>query len=139
MLTLDCHTVDSIFESLSSITGVTRGTLTTFLQTIDLDSHYSDSSMYDGWPDSLVFRLFYQHFKLRPSFDATYWFHLTRVVPSSTFSEGILPLSNTVGRIWDMLRNLAGEAISDKEWAQFRSKVESGSLGHYSEALSDEG
>jgi hypothetical protein len=61
----------------------------------------------------------------RKPFDATYWFHLTRTLPTTTFGEGILPLGRKLDSLWDMLFQLVEENISRQDWLEFRQGMES--------------
>ena len=57
------------------------------------------------------------------SLDAVCWFHLSRVQSPITFKNGILPLRDQLNSIWDSLRSIAGNRISDSHWTNFRNKM----------------
>ncbi|MBI1955484.1 MAG: hypothetical protein HYS38_03735 [Acidobacteria bacterium] len=58
-----------------------------------------------------------------PAPSSVCWFHGTRVAPGTTFDDGILPLSESLDRIWGFLGRLAKQWSSRKEWEAFRANM----------------
>lgn len=74
-----------------------------FLQDFDLDKHYEENYLLDS-PDRELLRAFQQYMGSLPqSIDRVYWFHLTRTLLEEDFSEGILPLTDSLDKLWDIV------------------------------------
>lgn len=106
MVDLDCESPQSSLNSLSRIFGIDEMGLREFLASIDLDRHYElNNPQLMAGPELL--RLFeLEGGRQRESIDRVYWFHLTRVLSSTQFQDGILPLGQVLPSIWTMLFKL---------------------------------
>src|SRR5437899_12977202 len=120
MILLDCESIDSIYGSLEAITGAKRGAIESFLDSMDVDALYNSSSPPPCPGNDFLLRAFRKNFHSKLSYDATCWFHLTRVPGNCNFEAGILPLYQRLDSIWDFLFSLLHGAISKKQWNNFR-------------------
>ncbi|BBT17353.1 hypothetical protein WP8S17C03_34020 [Metapseudomonas otitidis] len=120
MAVLDCETYGSTIESISQVYGVGVDSIEGFLKVIDLEAEYERSKIYHSC-DTYLKILFEQEFGApRVQLDTVAWFHLTRTVSASDFSQGILPLGQVLGRIWDMLDSLLDDPVQKANLAAMR-------------------
>ena len=120
MILLDCESIDSIYGSLETIAGAKRSAIESFLDSMDLDALYNSSSPPSCPRNDYLLDAFRKNFHSSLSYDATCWFHLTRVAENTNFEAGILPLGQQLDSIWDFLHSLVRTAISEKLWNDFR-------------------
>jgi len=103
MAILDCESYSSSLGSICTLYGITRHDIITFLRKIDVEEEYKSKVIYDTCDDHIK-NLFESRFgKPIKRIRKTRWFHLTRVPMNTDFSEGILPLHEVLGRIWDTM------------------------------------
>jgi hypothetical protein len=119
-LILDCESIDSIYGSLEAIAGAKRSAIESFLDSMDLDALYNSISPPRRPGNEYLLDAFKRTFHSNLSYDATCWFHLTRVPGNCNFEAGILPLDQQLDSIWKFLYGLLGGAISEKQWKAFR-------------------
>lgn len=130
---LDCSSVSQTYASLENIVGIPEHDLRNFIRARNLDSLHAanDGGQYPGY---LFLETLGKTFNPTLNFNATVWFHLTRVTSDTGFGEGILPLCEAIDSIWKFLFGLASQfSVSSQQWAEFRIKMESCSVGHFSE------
>lgn len=130
---LDCHTRTSAIESFSTITGVKSSALRSRLAVFDLEAHFKDLQTWEE-PDDVLLRvgLDGQEQSWEPA--EICWFHATRVPTNTAFrSQGILPASKSADALWASLRTIDPQPPDEAEWSRFRSLVEGGQLGEWSE------
>ena len=48
------------------------------------------------------------------------WFHASRVLPGTTFEEGILPTTGRLPQLWNALKEFAREWLSEDQWRQYQ-------------------
>src|SRR5262245_8960616 len=96
MTVLDCETIDSIYGSLEAIAGVKRSAIESFLDSMDLEALYRSSSPPRIPGNDYLLDAFRRTFRSELSYDATCWFHLTRVPEGCNFEAGILPLNQAI-------------------------------------------
>ncbi len=102
MIILDCENYSSTMESLSTIYDVNIHKIDQFFKSFDIDYHYEISDP-DRMGDQELRIVFEETFQLQPKkLDKVCWFHLTRTLPEENFSEGILPLSKSLIKVWDI-------------------------------------
>lgn len=111
---LDCETLESTYESIENILGLTENTL---------------KSVFDEMI-SIGFEDFREEFcsKIAPipcSIDFICWFHITRIGINTDFSDGILPLYLGVEKIWNFLYSLAENDFAMEDWVDFKNKMNS--------------
>lgn len=123
MKKLDCETIDSTYESLEQILGTSRSRLESLFEGIDIESFYRNRPHHPQPPEDLVFSEVRKLATLEGEYDRTCWFHLTRILDTNTFEQGILPLGKCLDAIWNLLYSLARKQVSAEEWGEFRSDM----------------
>jgi hypothetical protein len=123
MVVLDCESLDSTYESVQSIFGLTRQAIDHVFASLHVERFYAENRDYPHDAPHLLFERIKAEASSAIRFDAVCWFHLSRVTSPTTFENGILPLGEQVNAIWDLLRTIVGARISDSEWAEFREKM----------------
>ncbi len=108
MIVLDCETYESAIRSVCQIYGVKEKSAEELLVSIDLEKEFEKSYVFENFnSDKHVRNLFEQKFGPPiAKIEEVSWFHLTRTVKNSDFSDGILPLGLALDRIWEMLTSL---------------------------------
>lgn len=118
---LDCESVETTYNSLERILGVTRQSMEKVFQDFDIDRYYTlNPNSYDR-PNELLLSKVLGSDQLDIEFDCVCWFHLTRTVQTNKFEEGILPLNKAINLIWDFLYALVDKELPLKEWIKFKS------------------
>jgi hypothetical protein len=123
MVVLDCESLDSTYDSVQSIFGLTRQAIDHVFASLDVERFYSENRGYPHDAPHLLFERIRAESRSPIQFDAVCWFHLSRVLSAHSFENGILPLGDQVDSIWNVLRGLVGRRSSDSEWAAFREKM----------------
>jgi hypothetical protein len=103
---IDCEDLHSTLQCLSDIYAVDQNELTQFFRSIDLELHYRTRNPSLSSEDELQ-RLLEE--RVGPPSNPpsrAYWFHLTRVLPGTSFADGILPLDQALPRVWSLLEHL---------------------------------
>jgi hypothetical protein len=122
--TLDCHTVESTYESLERITAVSKSKIKSFFEEVgDLDLYYREHPHYSESGDVLLFELFQKQHNPKLEYDAVCWFHLSRTYSSETFKEGIKPLGSMLEEIWGFLYSLIDKDFNEQEWMNFKNNI----------------
>lgn len=91
-LVLDCESFDTAVVSLARIFQTTPEDLKILLSVKEISAHYETHFRELPEFSSYIYGIAEQHFGSSLPLDAVCWFHTTRVLPGTTFSEGILPL-----------------------------------------------
>lgn len=123
MVVLDCESLDSTYESVQSVFGLTRQAIEHVFASLDVEKFYSENRGYPYDAPHLLFEKIKAEASCHIQFDAVCWFHLSRVPSPLSFENGILPLGEQVEAIWDLLRKIVGKRSSDSEWAEFRQEM----------------
>lgn len=123
MVILDCESLDSTYDSIKSIFGLTREAVDGVLASLDVERFYAENRDYPHDAPHLLLERIKAESSSPSQFDAVCWFHLTRAQSSKTFENGILPLGDQVNAIWESLRLLAGSRVSDHDWSEFRNNM----------------
>jgi hypothetical protein len=96
LVILDCESIDSIYGSLEAIAGAKRSAIESFLDSVDLDALYNSDSPPPCPVNDYLLDAFRKNFHSSLSYDASCWFHLTRVarrtrrkIVATTSSEGL--------------------------------------------------
>lgn len=129
-LVLDCESFDTALVSLSKIFQTTPENLKILFSAKEIGAHYEIH--WRELPEfrSYIYAIAEQHFGSPLLLDAICWFHTTRVLPGTTFSEGILPLDAALPSLKERLL----EAVEDAGVkAQLHHALYSGCVGdhHY--------
>jgi hypothetical protein len=129
---LDCHDLETALASLADAIGTTQAELEQALREYD-ESRFEDRTE-DSWermPREVLEQFGLDVETVAGRFDGAHYFHGTRAIDPEAFRRrGILPLDKVVDELWTTLRELAGDEVTDEEWADFRRSVESGAGGH---------
>jgi len=117
---LDCESVETTYNSLERILGVTRQSMEKVFQDFDIDRYYTlNPNSYDR-PNELLLSKVLSSDQLDIEFDCVCWFHLTRTVQTNKFEEGILPLNKAINLIWDFLYALVDQELDLNEWNKLK-------------------
>lgn len=131
MVVLDCENVETMYESVESITGIKRSELDAFFAGFDMDKFYEENSDFYEPGDSLLLLKISEMEKCNiQQIDAVNWFHLSRTYKGNSFNQGILSLGEAIDQIWDFLYELQSGHISKEEWEDFRHKKFAESKSH---------
>ncbi len=123
MSVLDCESVETTYDSLQTILGMSRNDIEGVFDGLDIDRFYEERPDSLIEPDELVFSAVTNGLPPIGAFDRVCWFHLTRTVENNAFRRGILPLGECIGAIWDSLYQTAQDHISVGEWNHFRQDL----------------
>lgn len=127
-VTLDCESFDSALASLGRIFNASPDRIRAFLSLPEIGAIYD--SKWREMPDlkNYVYAVVIHHFGRPALLDEIFWFHGTRVLPDSTFSDGIHPLGVALPQIKKALVSV----ISDTEIKQkLRKVLESNGVGEH--------
>lgn len=103
---LDCENYNTMISSLESIFATSGNDISSFLRSVDIEEIWGKSPQKKQAYEYL-FEEFNNEFKIDNSkIIRAYWFHNTRVLKSSKFEEGILPLSMAIVKIELLLNNI---------------------------------
>lgn len=130
MLQLDCHNIEKTYDSLISIFGLKRSQLENFLS--DLANEENSVLRSNHYTGNLLDRL-NERAPVKTGYDATCWFHLTRLPEGTGFSKGLRPLHDTLPNILDWLGDRVIQKVSRDSWQSFeesvlRGEIEGGTL-----------
>lgn len=108
---IDCSSLDTAMTSVSKLFGVDADHLLDVMIGIDLNKMYEDHRV-DGRADKELFSLLEQKLGRKVILPReAYWFHLTRVLRTTTFEEGILPLRDALPMVWNTFRSIVPNGI----------------------------
>jgi hypothetical protein len=98
--TLNCENYESSIGCLAHVYGKEVAGLERFLSELDIGREY-EAEKISVRGDCYLFDVFQAEFgKALRSWDRVRWFHLTRVPLGTDFSEGILPLTLSLEKVW---------------------------------------
>ena len=135
-LILDCESFDTALGSLAEIFQTTPDDLKALLSSKEIGTHYE--THWRKLPDfsDYIYALTVRHFGCPLPLDAVCWFHTTRVLPGTTFSEGILPLDAALPSLKErLLAAIDDDSVREK----LRDAFQSGRVGdhHYATKTRD--
>lgn len=116
-LILDCESFDTAVDSLAKVFRTEPDRLKWLLAREELSTHYESHAQDLLSFKDYLFEVVEHHFGSPLSLDAVCWFHTTRVLAGTTFSEGILPLNAALPQLKAMLIE-AVDDVSVKEQLQ---------------------
>ncbi len=132
MLWLDCHDLHSTLASLEAAIGTTPAELERALREHD-EAQLAEWTE-DPWqlmPREVLERFGTDVETVAGRLEGAYYFHGTRALDPEAFRRrGILPLAQMLDELWEGLRELVRDEMTDEGWAAFRHDVETGSRGH---------
>jgi hypothetical protein len=108
-LVLDCESFETAVDSLTRIFQTTPDSLKALLSAKEIGTHYE--THWQELPDfkDYIYSVVEQHFGSPLALDSVCWFHTTRILPGTSFAEGILPLDAALPSLKAMLI----EAVDD--------------------------
>ena len=111
---LDCEDGESAVESLSKCFDCEQSELLEVLQSIDIGEVYSNfDNSPDVGSDEYLHDYVVEKLGEPDKTESVCWFHLTRTLDGNDFSDGILPLSQSLDLIWETLISIfEGSEIS---------------------------
>jgi hypothetical protein len=107
MTLLDCTSPESTIASLAALLNRSESTLRRQLEAGQLDEYYGPGKFPGRDNRDIVVEDFLGISGGVRSADEIYWFHATRVLPETTFCEGILPLAQIEPRLQATLDRLS--------------------------------
>lgn len=103
MMVLDCESRESTLESISKCYKIPIDEIDVFLTTTNIDNYYNGNKPHLS-PEKVIIHSFEKHFsQIRYFPSKIYWFHSTRTYKGNRFNRGILPLSESLDIIWDII------------------------------------
>ena len=122
MLILDCENPASALKSVAEIYGIATPAITAFLKAFDIEEYYEKHNP-DDYGDRVLTTAFEKECHVKPKpLDYVCWFHLTRTLPHNNFSEGILPLPESLEIIWETLFAVFKGSSHCKNLADLKSR-----------------
>lgn len=100
---IDCESYESALASLSGVYSASSGDIKDYFSNFDLDSEYEKYREEMDSSDLLQLKFNQRFGSPKYSVTGVSWFHLTRTLEGTRFSEGILPLGEALPKIWDTL------------------------------------
>lgn len=125
MKILDCESIESTYKSLEAILGVKRNELQQMFDSLDLDKAWEENYRLFKSRDDLLLSYVKGKTCCKTEFDAICGFHCTRTPPSNTFADGLLPLNQSIDKIWDYLFILVEKQLTTQQWADLRVSISS--------------
>lgn len=112
MFILDCSTADNAIDSLCKCFSCSKCDIVDFLLSVDLDTIYAEiDSSPDVQSDVYLYNRTVEKFGEPDEIEYTYWFHCTRTAPEENFSDGILPLGDSLDRVFEIALQMAPNHI----------------------------
>lgn len=118
---IDCESYESALASLSGVYGASSEDIKDYLSNFDLDSEYEKYKEEMDAGDLLQLKFNQQFGSPKYSVTGISWFHLTRTLEGTSFSEGILPLGAALPRLWDMLISIPKARIKRRRLEELRA------------------
>jgi hypothetical protein len=100
---IDCESYESALASLAGVYRASIADIREFLSEFDIESEYEKYKGDMDAADVLQTKFNQQFGAPKLAVIGISWFHLTRAVARTRFSEGILPLGLALPKLWDML------------------------------------
>jgi hypothetical protein len=122
-----CKDDKHIYSSISGITGVSQTEVDQFIQQITCGD-----TLFHGNPnhERVMLTECTKYFTCSVQPYETCYFHGTRCLPSTTFANGLLPVSDAIDEIWNSLFELVQENETRDSWNSFRKEYEASCEAH---------
>lgn len=128
-MTLDCHGVDTMLDSVAAAIGRSPEDLADALRR---DEGRSEHDEFGAITERALSRFGVDAADV--AFEQTCWFHGTRTLDPGRYERvGLLPLPMVVDWIWTQLGDLVRDNVSSEDWAAFRRSIENGGGGHWAQ------
>jgi hypothetical protein len=118
---IDCESYESALASLAGVYGVSSEDIKDYLSNFDLDGEYEKYKEDMDASDLLLTKFNEEFDRPKRPIAGVSWFHLTRTLKGSTFSEGILPLGAALPKLWDMLVSIPKAKIKKRRLEEMRT------------------
>ncbi len=128
---LDCTSVESTYRSFERILQLSRTDIDSIFNDFDLAEHFTANPKDDRRPGEILLEIFSHQGCETKEPDETYWFHATRIPHSEKFADGIRPLHAQLEHIWKFLFTLVSDTFQERDWMQFRIKLETQHDSHH--------
>lgn len=112
---LDCSSVDTAAHSLAELLGLSLADLQTKMETFEIDWDHERTP-----PEDQVLIQLGANPHSPPEPRAIRWFHATRVLPGTTFEEGLLPTVAVLPKMWEALGACAAEWLTTNQWNDYQ-------------------
>ncbi|CAM0554886.1 hypothetical protein EHLJMEHL_00474 [Vreelandella titanicae] len=110
MFELDCSSGEKALASLSFGFQCTIEELKEVLFSLDLDGLYEEFQSAPQIPtEQYLYEQVIESLGEPLPLSSVVWFHCTRTCPDTDFSEGIAPLNDSLGRVWEIILRYAPE------------------------------
>jgi hypothetical protein len=118
---IDCESYESALASLSGVFGASSEDIKDYLSRFDLDSEYENYKGDMDAGDLLQIKVDQEFGGPQRSVTGISWFHLTRTLDGTTFSEGILPLGAALPKVWDILVSIPKDERKRRRLEELRT------------------
>ena len=119
---LDCESYEQALLSLAAIYGTSDTQIVDFLSSSDLTTELEHRPIPEDDEISNLQLIFEEEFgEPKQKVTKVCWFHLTRALRGSTFSEGILPLVLALEKIWPTLISIVKGPEKKSRLEKFRT------------------
>jgi hypothetical protein len=119
---IDCESYESALASISKIYSASRDNVENYLSHFDLEAEYEAHKAEMDGNDLLQLKFDQKFGTPRHPVDGISWFHLTRTLEGTRFSEGILPLGAALPKLWDMLASILKTMKKKQRLQELRTK-----------------
>lgn len=104
-LLLDCENEHAIYSSLSSILNISEKNINSVIAEYNIEE---DQDILEYDLNELILSHFESKFKIKTDYAGSFFFHFTRVMPNTTFEEGLLNYSQMIPKISSLIQMFAG-------------------------------
>jgi hypothetical protein len=118
---IDCESYESALASLSGVYAASTENIKDYLSDFDLDREYEKYKEDMDASDLLQTKFNEKFGSPKHPVIGISWFHLTRTLAETTFSDGILPLGAALPKLWDMLVSIPKARIKRRRLEELRT------------------
>lgn len=119
---LDCGNIDSTYNSIQCITGLSRDDINSILNRFIPNRKTSKYS--EMYASSEIFnQILNKEFRITSTVEYVMWFHASRTHNVNQYKNGLSTLPEALDGVWDFLYSLVKDDIDKKEWYEFRHKM----------------
>jgi hypothetical protein len=117
---IDCESGVSALESVANGFKCSKSELESALIDFDVNYIFENDPPSCSCEELIANEIFSRLGKPKP-IDAIMWFHCTRTIESNRFDDGLLPLKQSLSRVWDMLEYLAPSKVIQQNLVKMRT------------------
>lgn len=108
---LDCESKEYVFQSLCEGFSCGRDSLINTLLELDIENIYEENWEKINIPsEEYLYNYVIEKLGNHKQLEVVNWFHLTRTTKENKFNDGIIPLGDSIERIWSTLIDIAHDA-----------------------------